>query len=100
MSSPLSGKCPYSCPMAGILYLNMTDFSLGIVARSAGRKLAAIIRRLMSTAPEAFGKAPVGVDLRNPVSHNRATISGNGPVTVTTAPNQWSYAAAFRFEKA
>ncbi len=32
------------------------------------------------------------------VVHNRASIAGDGPITIRTDPLQWSFAAAFRFQ--
>jgi len=39
------------------------------------------------------------LDLSQPVLHHASLLSGKGPVTIITSPDQWSYAAAFQFRK-
>jgi SAM-dependent methyltransferase len=50
---------------------------------------------IFDTNPEVVSS----LDLSKVVSHNNASVTGEGPVTVVTDFAQWSYAAAFSFRR-
>jgi 2-polyprenyl-3-methyl-5-hydroxy-6-metoxy-1,4-benzoquinol methylase len=54
----------------------------------------------MSTAPEGALGRPLVLDLGQAVTHSGHIVSGKGSLQITTAADQWSYAAGFRFAKA
>jgi SAM-dependent methyltransferase len=51
---------------------------------------------LMTSEPRISNPLPYIVG--KPVAHNGAKVEGDGPITIATTPDQWAFAAAFRYE--
>ncbi len=62
------------------------------IASWARQRLADSSRRMQQDPPRT-GSA--GIDLGQYVTHNGSTVSGNGPVRITTPAACWAYAAEF-----
>ena len=56
--------------------------------------------RLLFRKDPLAARSRVTLDVSRYERHNGAAICGTGPLEITTHPDQWSYAAAFRFRSA